>query len=123
MPASPIANDQVHTTEVQRFRPAQLIGPADASAPNNHFTLGQKPVGEARIFASPGGIDAGKKDASLSVPPDIQFGAVQDQLVKPEPQDRLYRQGDLNPGQLQCGAPERIEQLQVHHFDRRNQPA
>ncbi len=118
-----VAQQQVHLAQRQRRRAAQLVGPAQGAIAHHHLGLGEQPVGGAGI-AGRGRRkrQPGDENAPVGGAADIEFGALDVQLLEAQAPQRARRQGQDHARQAQRGAALRIEQGHVAELDRRDQP-
>ena len=121
---APVAVAQQHIDLVQRQRRglAQAVVPAHRAAPHHHLGLGKQPVGSARVAGGAvGKQQPGHKDAAVCGAADVQLGAFDVQLLKPQAPQRARRHGQHHALQVQRGAALGVEQRHAAQFDGRHQ--
>ena len=118
-----IACQDVHVLERQFRRTAQLVGPAQPSAPDEQFGLGEKPVCR-RTIVSPrtGQLQPGQQNAPLWRAPDVQLGPFDIQLLEAEIPERARRHRQHHARQAQGLAPFGVKQRHIPQLDGGNQP-
>ncbi len=79
-----IANGQFHLRERQRRCQSALVDPAHAAAADDELVLLEEPVAQGRGVTAMAAADleARHKDAPQIVTPDLELGAVDEELVE-----------------------------------------
>ena len=90
VPAAPVAHHQLHIAQLQWRRGALFVDPAQRAAPDQQLVLFKEPVGCGRAVHRAGAfgvhVEAAHEPASRCIAPHFQPGAVDQQLLKAQPQ-------------------------------------
>ena len=118
-----VAQQHIDLAQRQRGSGALLVRPAHRATAHHHLGLRKKPIdGAAVIAGTTGQGQSGDEHLARAVTANVQLGALDVELLKPEAPQRARRQRQHHALQAQRFAPLGIQQRHLAQFNGRNQP-
>ena len=123
MAAVAVAQRAVDLAQDQRRCLAHAVRPAQGAAANDKFALRKQPVRNRAVaaFGVFGNLQPADENFPVSLAPDIEFGAIDHQLLEAQPPERRGRQRAQHMRQAHRHAPLFVEQADIVQLERRNQ--